>query len=163
MQTEQTESSGKVLQALDPVHVEYLYHALREMELHPRDLYVLLPGVSRHFPSGVVLRYMLRFHHDDGTVGYVQARQGRYTYDTLSKAMTALRALLANNGAWRIEAMYGGAKNIFVTFQACYANHHDPAPLDLGGSDLRRDGFFNRQRLRELQTAIQRIRRDYQD
>lgn len=114
---------------------QQLLRQLLSMEEHPRDLFVLPPGASRHFTQGVVLRYFVLYDDGNGHWGFVGARQGRHTHATLAEAKTKLDSLLKHNPADKL-ALYGGGKSMYVGFQACYAGHYDPAPIDLGSSPV---------------------------
>ena len=103
------------------------------MEAALRDVYILAPGASRHAPHGVVFRYSLRYDSAEGTSNFVGAGQGRYMLPTYAAARQYLDALLTNNPPDKL-ALYGGAKSLYVAFQACYATHYDPYPLNLGSN-----------------------------
>lgn len=125
-----TQARELVELSLDP---DTLLRQLWQMENAPQDMYVILPGVSRFYTQGVVLRYMLMF--DTGTrSGFASARQGLFTIPTLAQANVRLESLLTSDTADRIKELYGSAKALFVGFTACYGGHYDPAPIDLGGS-----------------------------
>lgn len=132
---------------------------LREHEIKPHDVYVLPPG-SKHFPGGVVMRYMVQYDDGNGRFGCVGASQGRYTNESLTPAQSKLKSLLKNNTPDKL-ALYGGAKALFVGFVACYPVHFDPAPIDLGSTPLFPADIFNMRTLQRLGEHILRARRDY--
>lgn len=132
---------------------------LREHEIKPHDVYVLPPG-SKHFPSGVVMRYMVMYDAGNERSGYVGAMQGRYTHESLTPAQSMLNAIRTNDSADKL-ALYGGAKALFVGFVACYPGHFDPAPIDLGSSIVFPADIFNMRTLCRLTEYILRARRDY--
>lgn len=133
---------------------------LRDMEITPQDMYVLPPD-SKHFRSGVVLRYMLMYMNGyEDSWSPCGASQGRYTHATLTSAESMRDAMLRNNSADKL-ALYGGAKSIFVGFVACYAGHYDPAPLNLGSTNQIPADLQNMLTIRRLAEHILRCRRDY--
>lgn len=132
---------------------------LREHEINPHDVYVLAPG-SGPFTKGIVMRYMVKYDDGKDRSGFVGAMQGRYTHASLTPAASSLNSLLQNNTPDRL-ALYGGAKALYVAFTACYANHFDPAPIDLGSSPVFPADIFNMRTLRRLTEYILRARRDY--
>lgn len=126
---------------------------LRTMETALRDVYILEPGVSRYARHGVVFRYSLRYDSAAGTSNFVGARQGRYMLPTYAAARQKLDALLANDPPDKL-ALYNGAKSLYVAFQACYANHYDPYPLDLGSTPARHASLTDQAALAELARCV---------
>lgn len=141
----------------DPTDLQW---QLVRMEPYPKDLFVLLPGHSRHFTQGVVLRYMVAYDDGNNRSGCVGARQGRYTLPTFERAKHKLDSLLANNSPDRL-ALYGGAKSLFVRFTACYGRHYDPAPVDLGCTPVRPADLTDMRSVDALSVAILKARRDF--
>jgi hypothetical protein len=144
--------------SLDP---DELRVQLNMLEIKPREMYVIKPGVSRHYTIGVVLRYMVMY--DDGKDrGFVNARQGRYTYPSIKAASELLNGMLTNNSADKL-ALYGGVKALFVAFVACYGGHYDSAAIDLGSSPAQPASFTDLRSIRDLAHAIARVRRDVEE
>ena len=109
---------------------------LLEMEENPQDLYILLPGVSKWYTDGVTLRYSLKwFDKQTRDHGSFNASRGQHTYPTWAKCDSMRQAAIENNSDDRLKP-FGGSEGLYVSFQACYGGHYDPAPIDVGSVEM---------------------------